>query len=194
MLCMRSRKHAYREGSQSSLMDIRMILSTSQFGKNRLCRGTQPTIGYMALRKIVKRCAGSGPRKRRSKGIKRISSKLSRMLVAKSTESRRAWFGWCFRQGCQKGQRDRGLKGRRRRPARSGSHRGETLPPGKQRSPACLTRTDRLLKIMHGPERFPQPGPRRNKTADASTDRAAAGGKKSFQLPGGLSLWMMSAV
>ena len=99
---------------------------------------------------ITRGWGGNGPKNRTPNGFNRISSKLSRKPVAQKSANNRATRDWFFFHWRQYSQRPRDTKGKDKSLAKYGSTRGATLPPGQQRSPGCLTLSDRLFKMMHG--------------------------------------------
>jgi hypothetical protein len=135
-----------------------------------------------------------GPRKVTPQGFKRISSRLSRRLVARRRLRRRAC---CLLSRChsaQYGHRTKGEKGSFSPWARKRSKRESILPPGKHKSPGCRTLSDRLFSTTHGCSRK---GPlwhrvaSGKRTADERFERATPLGKTG---PLALSLWSTRAM
>lgn len=117
-----------------------------------------------------------GPRKVTPKGFRRISSTLSRRLVARSRERRFACALRCSRHWGQNRHRARGERGDLRTFDRKKSRRGETLPPGKHKSPGCRTLEDRLLNTTHGSEERLQCRLKRNRTEEVTGERNTSSG------------------
>ena len=108
-----------------------------------------------------------GPKNLAPKGFNRISSKLSRNPVAHIRASIFVANGWVRFHCDQYFHRPRDVIGSEKSFARDGSRRGVMLPPGKQRSPGCLTFNDRLFKMRLGSpdiSLWSTPGPSKTST------------------------------